>query len=210
VSNLFTSKHNRAVQVLVAVLFVCVLVVCSKKEATKEAVTIEEILGEKSVVDSIETNVSEKPALDGTFVSELNQQLYQKYHCQPHKQTTLIDRFTYESVEKTEFTSLEDSTASTVFFMYNFADSSATINAFNNLMACFGSACQEIIINEPKQRVEESPMWCGVYEKSIVILKYSDNALSFKNDLKQTIFKTKGEKLKYTLNVTPNSELKWD
>lgn len=183
---------------------------CSKKEPVREEVTIEELLGEKKAVKKVEDEKPTRPALDGTFVGELNQNLYENFKTKPHNYTTLIDRFSFETVEKSNFISLSDSTASAAFFKYNFTDTSATMNAFQNWLSCFGSTCEEIQLLEGKKRVEETPLWCGVYDSSIIIIKFSPSGITYKNDLKQTIFKTKGEKLKYTLNVTADSQLKWE
>ena len=183
---------------------------CSKNEPVKEEVTIDQILGEEEKTDDTIVEYESIPELDGTFTSELNQKLYKKFRSKAHQQSTLIDRFSSVSIEKTTFVPFDDSLASAHFFMYNFSDTAATNNAFNNWLACFGSDCEEISLNENKNRVRENALWCGVYDQSIIIIKFTPKSLEFKSELKQSVFQTKGEALKYTLNVTADNQLKWD
>ena len=184
---------------------------CTKKDPIKEVVSFEELLGEDSAKSEPEKKSELKvPELDGTFVSELNQKLYLSFRFTSHNESTLIDRFSYNNVEKSYLISLSDSTSTAKFFKYDFADTSATYNAFNNWLSCFGSQCEEIKLNDIKTDVKESPLWCGVFENSIVIIKFSEQALDQKNLLKQAIFQSVGLPLKYTLNVTSDHILKWD
>lgn len=186
------------------------MLACSKSEAEVEVVSIEQLLGEDDTMKAVEVNEIALPELDGTFVSEINQKLYTNYDLIANTKRTLVDRFSVLHTEKTSLVSKSDSSAITEFYLYAFSDSTLTMNAFNNLLACFGASCTEVSIQENKVGIDEQPLWCGVFETSIVILKFSPNALNFKSELKQTIFQTKSEMLKYTLNVTDQNELKWD
>ena len=183
---------------------------CSKKEPIKEVVSIHDILGEKTQIEKPAGNEIVKPELDGSFVSEINQKLFKNFRSSPHNKSTLIDRFSAVSVEKATYISLSDSLAAADLFVYNFKDTAATYNAFNNWLACFGTDCDEITVKVNKSRVNEGALWCGVYENSIVIMKFSRQALVFKNELKQTVFQSKAKALQYTLNVTVDNQLKWD
>lgn len=183
---------------------------CSKTKPEIEVISIEDLLEETTEEVKEEEKKIEIPSIDGTFISEISQKLYENYSFESHEMTTLIDRFSFESTEKSIIAPLSDSTAKATFFKYSFSDTSSTNNAFNNWLACFGPNCEEILLSENKGRVEESPLWCGVYERDIIIIKFSSASLKYKNELKQTIFQTTGKPLKYTLNVTENNQLKWD
>jgi len=183
---------------------------CSKTEPQVEVISIEELLGEKDSAQEAQEDEISLPELDGSFVSEINQKLYTKYNLGTNTKRTLIDRFSIKETEKTHLISKTDSSAITEFYLYTFPDSTLTMNAFNNLLACFGASCAEVTLQENRARVDEQPLWCGVFETSIVILKFSASAIGLKDELKQTVFQTKSEALKYTLNVNERSELKWD
>ncbi len=197
-------------KLLVVVFLLTPLYGCNKKQPLKEVVSIEEFLGEELAENDEKEEELKMPELDGTFVSKLSQKLYQSFSFETHHKTTLIDRFSYENSEKSLFMSLSDSNAVATFFKYDFIDTSATHNAFNNWLSCFGDKCEEVKLEEVKVNVKESPLWCGVFDRSIVIVKFSDSALSHKNQLKQAIFQSMGLPLKYTLNVTSDNVLKWE
>ncbi|MFK8038385.1 MAG: hypothetical protein AB8B74_08855 [Crocinitomicaceae bacterium] len=183
---------------------------CSKGEPKVEVVSIEDLLGETTT--EVEDRIEDKeiPPFDGTFISQLNQDLYEDYKFEPHTYSTLFDRFSYESVEKSRITPMADTNAEVSFFKYSFSDTTSTNNAFDNWLACFGNTCEEIVLKENKNGVNESPLWCGVYETDIFIIKFSTESYHYKNELKQAVFHTAGKPLKYTLNITEDNLLKWD
>ncbi|MFD1552294.1 hypothetical protein DNU06_11325 [Putridiphycobacter roseus] len=182
---------------------------CGKKSQNREVISMEELLGEQKEIGKASSNKDTSQIVPETLPGKLAAELSPHYLIQAIDKPTFFDRFSFQQTVKSSLLSPKDSSWSANLFMYQFKDSAALYNAFNNWLDCFGTSCVEINLLENKSNVTEAALWCGIYDSSVVILRFTPETFPLKNELKSNVFNAMEKMPTYSFEVDDRKELKW-
>ena len=183
---------------------------CGKSEQIREEISMEELLGEEIKEEIVDIEKAKIPELDGTITSVINQKVFETFLSDKQTNSTLFDRFENVSTEKTKFSLKNDTLLSADLFIYNYSDSTAVNNVFYNWLDCFGSQCQEVKRFENSNKIEENPLWCGVYDTTVIILKFNNLQKEDKGLIKQTVKNAIKQSPRYSFDIHQNKKLIWN
>ena len=202
------------------VLLLGFLIACGAEEE-QEAMSMDDIMGETDDYSEDSTITDETVEdLDTTLSGRFAHSQLDLYDTTAHEKFHLLDRFGFSGCQKLLFTGKEDvpygksgtATPKAHLFVYSFADSSKTKNAFYNYLDGMAEEGEggPVRINEDVDAIKMPPMHMLVYDSTIVTVEYTCEAEE--NDwepFEDSLLSKFGDIYKYRFNVDCGGPLKW-
>lgn len=205
----------------ILVFAVGLLTACGGEVQDNDAVDFEDFAGNTGVeVDSSDSEGVEELSFDSQ-IDELSSRLDGVYDTVAHNDFHPMDRFSFSSSQKLQFTGMDDvpygSSGTTVtpkaqFFYYSFADTNKTINAFYNYLDQMADDSEggPVKLNQDLEAIKMPPMFMAVYDTIIVTAKYMcEHEENDWDSFQDSILQVYGTEYKYYIDVDCGGPLSW-